>query len=101
MDIREIADRLAAADGGYEIVYESAGLEIGVYVLVAPEPDRQEPHEWDEIYVVEEGSGILAVTGKEISLERGQVAFVPARAEHRFEGYERLSLLVVFDKTRG
>ena len=33
-----------AADGGYEIIHESAGLEIGVYVLVAPEPDHQQPH---------------------------------------------------------
>jgi len=40
---------------GYEVVYESEAVELGVYVLVAPEPDDQEPHEWDEIYVVLEG----------------------------------------------
>ena len=34
-------ERLRAAGGGYEIVHESPGLELGVYVLVAPEPDRQ------------------------------------------------------------
>ena len=39
--IAEVKDRLVAATGGYEIVHESPGLELGVYVLVAPEPDRQ------------------------------------------------------------
>ena len=38
------------------VVHASPGLEIGVYVLVAPEPDRQQPHELDEVYVVLEGS---------------------------------------------
>jgi hypothetical protein len=28
------------------------GLEIGVYVLAAPEPDQQQPHSDDEVYVV-------------------------------------------------
>ena len=41
-DIDAAKARLAA-DGGYEIIHESAGLEIGVYVLVAPEPDHQQP----------------------------------------------------------
>ena len=33
--------RLEAGKGGYEVVHASPGLEVGVYVLVAPEPDRQ------------------------------------------------------------
>jgi hypothetical protein len=56
-------DRLLAAGGGYEVVHSSPGLEVGVYVLVAPEPDRQQPHADDEIYVVLEGSGVLEVSG--------------------------------------
>jgi len=50
--IAEVKDRLVAAAGGYEIVHQSPGLELGVYVLVAPEPDRQQPHEEDEVYIV-------------------------------------------------
>ena len=42
-------------NGGYEVVHQSPGLELGVYVLVAPEPDRQQPHDDDEVYVVLEG----------------------------------------------
>ena|SRR5438874_10259685 len=84
--------------GGYEIIHESAGLEIGVYVLVAPEPDHQQPHADDEVYVVLEGSGTLDVEGERVELREGQAAFVPAGALHRFVGYEQLSVLVIFEK---
>ncbi len=88
--------RLHEAGGGYEIVHESPGLEIGVYVLVAPEPDRQQPHEDDEVYVVLDGTGVLEVEGEQHALSIGHSIFVPAGAEHRFSAYEQLALLVVF-----
>jgi mannose-6-phosphate isomerase-like protein (cupin superfamily) len=100
-DIAAVKDRLAAGSGGYEVVYWSPGLELGVYVLVAPEPDRQQPHEDDEVYVVLEGSGVLEVDGEEVVLREGHAVFVPAGAKHRFIGYERLSVLVIFEKGRG
>ena len=91
--------RLVAAGGGYEVVHTSPGLEVGVYVLVAPEPDRQSAHADDELYVILEGSGELTIEGKSVSLRDGQAAFVPAGADHRFTGYEGLSVLVVFSRT--
>jgi len=92
--------RLAATGGGYEIVHESPGLEIGVYVLVAPEPDRQQPHEDDEIYLPLDGTGVLEVEGEEVPVREGEAIFVEAGAEHRFTAYESLSLLVVFARGR-
>jgi len=88
--------RCTPAGGGYEIVHRSPGLEIGVYVLVAPEPDRQQPHEDDEVYVVLEGRGVLTIEDDTVEVSEGKAAFVPARADHRFAGYEGLSVLVVF-----
>jgi mannose-6-phosphate isomerase-like protein (cupin superfamily) len=85
-------------NGGYEIVHESPGLELGVYVLVAPEPDRQQPHADDEVYVVLEGRGTLDVEGERYELTQGDSVFVPAGAEHQFVGYEQLSVLVIFEK---
>ena len=96
IEIEHVRRRLADGDGGYEIVHESPGLELGVYVLVAPEPDRQQPHADDEVYVVLEGRGTLEIEGETVDLREGESAFVPAGAEHRFSGYENLSLLVVF-----
>src|ERR671924_1483833 len=97
LDIRDVAKRLAVGRGGYEVVHESPGLEVGVYVLVAPEPDRQQPHEDDEVYVVLEGEGVLDVEGTRVELREGHAVFVPAGAEHRFSAYERLSVLVLFE----
>ena len=68
-DVRAVQQRLAAASGGYEIVHRSPGLEIGVYVLVAPEPDRQSPHEDDEVYVVLEGRGTLEIEDERIAVD--------------------------------
>jgi mannose-6-phosphate isomerase-like protein (cupin superfamily) len=100
LDIAGVKERLAAGTGGYEVVHRSDGLELGVYVLVAPEPDRQQPHADDEVYVVLEGSGMLEVEGQTVELREGHAVFVPARADHRFVGYEQLSVLVIFEKVR-
>jgi mannose-6-phosphate isomerase-like protein (cupin superfamily) len=97
-DIEGAKKRLAAGNGGYEVVHSSPGLEIGVYVLVAPEPDRQQPHEDDEVYVVLEGNGDLEVEGERVELREGHATFVPAGADHRFVGYEHLSVLVIFER---
>lgn len=96
--VAEVKDRLVAAAGGYEIVHESPGLELGVYVLVAPEPDRQQPHADDEIYIVLEGTGVLDVEGTAVPVKEGDAVFVEAGADHRFSAYERLSVLVIFDR---
>ena len=96
-EIAVVKKRLVEAGGGYEIVHDSIGLEVGVYVLVAPEPDRQQPHEDDELYVVLEGSGVLEVEGKEVPVREGSAVFVEAGAVHRFTAYEHLSLLVIFE----
>jgi mannose-6-phosphate isomerase-like protein (cupin superfamily) len=100
-DTRDALERLRSTGGGYEIVHESPGLELGVYVLVAPEPDRQQPHEDDEVYVVLEGTGSLEVEGERVELREGQAVYVPAGADHRFVGYEQLAVLVIFERTAG
>ena len=97
-EIDQVRSRLEAGKGGYEVVHSSPGLEIGVYVLVAPEPDRQQPHADDEVYVVLDGSGVLDVEGEAIPVAQGQAVFVQAHAEHQFTAYEGLSVLVIFSR---
>jgi mannose-6-phosphate isomerase-like protein (cupin superfamily) len=96
--VQEVVDRLRAAGGGYEIVHESPGLELGVYVLVAPEADRQQPHDDDEVYVVLEGTGVLEVERASVRVATGDAVFVEAGAEHRFTAYEQLAVLVIFER---
>jgi mannose-6-phosphate isomerase-like protein (cupin superfamily) len=99
--ISSVKERLLASGGGYEAIHSSPGLELGVYVLVAPEPDRQQPHDDDEIYIVLEGSGVLEVEGTSIPVQEGHAVFVEAGADHRFSSYEQLSVLVIFDRHSG
>ena len=99
LDIELTRRRLEESGGGYEVVNRSPGLEIGVYVLVAPEPDQQQPHEDDEVYVVLEGRGVLTIEGEAVEMTEGKAVFVPAGADHRFTGYEGLSVLVVFARS--
>ena len=98
--VTSVVEKLREAGGGYEIVHDSPGLELGVYVLVAPEADEQQPHEDDEVYVVLEGTGILTVDGKEVPVKEGDAVFVEAGADHRFTAYEQLALFVIFERAR-
>ena len=90
--------RLFAAGGGYEIVHRTAGMEVGVYVLIAPGTDDQQPHEDDEAYVVLSGQGTLVIGEDRRPLREGEGAYVAARVPHHFEDFERLSLLVFFSR---
>jgi mannose-6-phosphate isomerase-like protein (cupin superfamily) len=97
-DVRGAADRLRSGGGGYEVLHESEGMELGVYVLVAPEADRQQPHADDEVYVVLDGTGVLEVAGESVPVQAGAAVFVEAGAEHRFTAYEQLAVLVIFER---
>jgi mannose-6-phosphate isomerase-like protein (cupin superfamily) len=97
-EVAAVKERLREAGGGYEIVHDSAGLEIGVYVLVAPEADKQQPHEDDELYVVLEGRGALEVEHEQVPVREGTAVFVEAGADHRFTAYEHLAVLVIFER---
>ena len=98
--VRPVIEKLRAAGGGYEIVHESPGIELGVYVLVAPAADEQQPHADDEIYIVLEGTGVLEVEGEQVRVKEGDAVFVEAGADHRFSAYEQLAVLVLFERAR-
>jgi mannose-6-phosphate isomerase-like protein (cupin superfamily) len=98
--VQAVVEKLRGSGGGYEIVHSSPGVELGVYVLVAPEPDRQQPHSDDEVYVVLEGTGVLEVEGESIPVDEGDAVFVEAGADHRFTAYEQLAVLVIFERKR-
>ena len=72
------------------------GRELGVYVLVAPEPDRQQPTRTTRSTSSSKGAACWRSKGRRWNSRRAQAAFVPAVAEHRFIGYEQLGVLVIF-----
>jgi cupin superfamily acireductone dioxygenase involved in methionine salvage len=51
------------------------------------EIDTQQPHAQDELYVVASGSGYFVNGDTRYRFEAGEVLFVPAGVEHRFEDF--------------
>jgi hypothetical protein len=97
-DIEDVRQRLAAGDGGYEIVHASPGLEVGVYLLVAPEP-RPAAAARGRRGVDRAGRSRRARRrGRARRSAKGPRCIRPCRAEHRFIGYEHLSVLVIFER---
>ena len=94
--IAEVRARLEAQNGGWEVVYESSNLEVGVLVRVAPTPDPPVRHTADEVYVVLAGEATLEADGESRRLRPGDAAFVAVGKEHHFVNYERISVLVLF-----
>ena len=65
-------------------------------------PNVQTPHEQDEIYVIARGRGVLVHDGRRDACEAGDLMFVAAGTEHRFEDMsDDLEVWVVFFGPRG
>ncbi len=75
----------ASRDGRYGVLLEHGTLEIGFYAPTGTDP--QTPHDQDEVYVVHSGSGKFLRAGTVQKFEPGDVLFVPAGVEHRFQDF--------------
>src|SRR5262245_15417828 len=70
-------------------------LEVKLSLPISP--NRQTPHEQDEVYVIMRGQGVLFHDGKRDAFAVGDLLFVPAGTEHHFEDFsEDLTVWVVF-----
>ena len=71
-----------SVDGLYAVMLENGSMELGYY---RPKGiDEQSPHDQDEIYVVQTGTGTLVRGGEKIIFEPGDALFVAAGVEHHF-----------------
>lgn len=65
--------------------FEKAGVKL---VFFAPRgTDYQTTHDEDEFYFIARGSGGIVIGGESTGFEAGDVFFVPANVEHRFERF--------------
>jgi mannose-6-phosphate isomerase-like protein (cupin superfamily) len=68
----------------YAEVVRSGSLSAGIYRLGKGVADKQQPHGEDEVYVVLRGEAVLEIEGLRHPVRAGSLAYVPARADHRF-----------------
>lgn len=74
-----------AANERYSEVIRHGTMNAGMY---APhKTDDQEPHTQDELYVVVNGSGFFRIEDERRPFGPGDLLFVPAGVEHRFEDF--------------
>jgi mannose-6-phosphate isomerase-like protein (cupin superfamily) len=86
---------LAASGETYGDVLAASDFDVGLY---RPEGrDPQGPHKRDEIYVVATGTGTFVRGEERTDFKPGDLLFVPAGVEHRFEAFSAdFSTWVVF-----
>jgi len=64
--------------------------------------DTQTPHIQDEIYVIIKGNSTFFRNGERINCSAGDILFVPAGMEHRFENFsEDFETWVIFYGPKG
>lgn len=66
-------------------VFQHGSLEVEIYKPV--KIDLQKPHTRDEVYIVISGSGFFINGEIRHPFQAGEVLFVPAGVEHRFENF--------------
>ena len=69
----------------WTVVLEHGTLEIEIYAPRGTDP--QKPHTRDEVYFVVRGQGEFVNGPTRERFAPGDVLFVPAHVEHRFEGF--------------
>src|SRR5438270_7902639 len=76
---------LAKVPTEFVLLFQHGSLKMEWY---KPErTDKQTPHRQDEVYVIVCGSGIFYHNGERSPFNTGDILFVPAGNEHRFENF--------------
>ena len=94
------AMQLLGGDTRFATVLENGSMIVEIYQPIGK--DHQTPHTQDELYVIISGSGEFLNDGKITEFKTGDVLFVPAGVEHRFEKFtEDFKTWVIFYGTLG
>src|ERR1700731_3899840 len=69
----------------FSVLFERGDVSVELF---APRGvDTQSPHTRNELYIISSGSGIFRRADQVCAFSAGDLLFVPARVEHRFERF--------------
>lgn len=96
-EVPELDPQPRDADGhGYIDFLASDKLSVGLAIWPKGKPDRQRPHQEDEVYYVISGRGTIQVAGEDRPVEPGSLVFVATGVEHHFHSIEEDLRVLVF-----
>ncbi|MER3465256.1 MAG: cupin domain-containing protein [Chitinophagaceae bacterium] len=64
---------------------QNGTMSVEYYAPIGTDP--QTPHKQNELYVIASGKGTFCRNSERVSFQQGDVLFVPAGMEHRFENF--------------
>ena len=97
ISVESALEKLAAHPDGQPFITLLENGEMYVEIYQPDKVDLQQPHDQDEIYVVISGTGIFYNNGERRPFKAGDLIFVPAGIEHRFEDFtEDFKTWVIF-----
>lgn len=84
----------------FKEVLKNGSLLVEIYK--PDEEDLQKPHDQDELYVIISGTGNFILESEKFDFQTGDLFFVPAGKEHRFENFtDDFSTWVIFYGPKG
>jgi mannose-6-phosphate isomerase-like protein (cupin superfamily) len=86
ISLKEATEKLAAeTELPFTVLMKHGTMSVEYF---APKGiDTQQPHSQDEIYVIASGNSSFKCGVESFNCEKGDVLFVPAGMEHRFENF--------------
>ena len=83
--ILEPAARDRPSGAPYATLLAHGTMTVGYYAPIANDP--QQPHDQDELYFIERGSGVFLLADEELPFAPGDCLFVAAGVRHRFKSF--------------
>jgi mannose-6-phosphate isomerase-like protein (cupin superfamily) len=94
--LADYAVKIPTPEGERSVLALKRGT-LDVRLSIPVPPNRQTPHEQDELYAVIRGHGVLIHAGKRTPFAAGDLLFVAAGVEHHYADFsEDLALWRIF-----